>query len=832
MSAQSTHAASFRPSTDAGGPRKGSRGVPAEATEARPVILSSLAPGRTDRLNARMRSVRPSVCVERARIITGSYGATEGLPAVLRRAHALKAVLEQMTIFIEDDELIVGNHASRLRSTPLFPEFGSFSREELELMNVRHVDRLDIPDSDIDYLVNELYPRWEGKSTADISRSLLDPAITTVLDSQYRPFDPRSRAESGYGHYQPNIANIINNGFVSVAREAAAHLENLQSTDPDASEKRAFYEAMLIVVDGVTAFQNRFADLAEEMAARATSRARADELRLIAGNCRRVPLHPARTFFEAAQSYWFTLLIDYCSQNGGAISAGRFDQYMYPYLDADLRSGTIGEPEANTILQALWVKHMDLIKAKTYSSARNNGGFATTIGLTVGGVDADGHDAVNKLSYMCLDAEEAVFNSEPNVTIRVSRSTPDDFLDRVLGTLARKEGGKDPFFNDEVIVPALMADHNLSLAEARDWAIVGCVEPTGQGNTMGRTNSCYFNLAKCLELALNDGRCQVSGAQLGPRTGALKDMASFEELKEAYAKQVDYFVEMMVRSLNTMELLHARETPHVYSSMLIDGCLESGRDCTDRGALHESTGVNGVGLADVADSLGAIRSLVFNAGSLSPQDLLDALRADFSDHALLRQKCLNVPKYGNDDVEADELVGFVAHQYSESVRRHPNASGGRYFPGLFCLSSNTPLGRQVGALPSGRHAFQPLADGGISPKHGMDVNGPTAVFKSVASWNQAEAINGVCLNMKFLPTLLKKRPDRQKLIDAIRVYFSLGGMHVQFNIVSGETLRAAQERPEEYRSLVVRVAGYSAFFVELDREIQDELIARTVNDAA
>jgi pyruvate formate-lyase/glycerol dehydratase family glycyl radical enzyme len=796
------------------------------------VRLSSLAPERTDRLNHRIRSVRPSVCLERARIVTESYAQTEGQPPVLRRARALKAVLEQMTIFIEDDELIVGNHASRLRSTPLYPEFGSFSREELELMNVRQVDRLDISAADIDFLVNELYPRWAGKSTSDMARGLLDPAITAVLDSEYRPFDPRSRAESGYGHYLPDIANIIANGFESVAREASAHLDDPSGSDPDADAKRSFYEAVLVVVEGVKAFQNRFSDLAEGMAAREPGEVRADELRLIAENCRRVPLHPARTFFEAAQSYWFTLLIDYCSQNGGANSAGRLDQYMYPYLEADLRSGTLGEPEANTILQALWVKHMDLIKAKTYSSARNNGGFATTIGLSLGGVDADGHDAVNKLSYMCLDAEEAVFNSEPNVTIRVNPVTPDAFVDRVLEILARKEGGKDPFFNDQVIIPALMRDHGLTLTEARDWAIVGCVEPTGQGNTMGRTNSCYFNLAKCLELALNDGQCPVSGAQLGPKTGAFRDTASFEELKEAYSKQVDYFVEMMVCSLNTVELLHAREAPHIYCSLLIDGCLESGRDCTDHGALHDSTGVNGAGLADVADSLGVIRALVFDADAVGRAELLDALKADFGERALLRQKCLNVPKYGNDDPVADELVAFVAHQFSESVRRHTNAGGGHYFPGLFCLSSNTPLGRQVGALPSGRQAFQPLADGGISPKHGMDVNGPTAVFKSVASWNQAEAINGVCLNLKFLPSLLKDRSNRQKIVDAIRVYFGLGGMHVQFNVVSAETLRAAQERPEEYRSLVVRVAGYSAFFVELDREIQDELIARTSHEGA
>lgn len=793
------------------------------------VTLGILAPARTERLNHEMRSVRPSVCVERARIVTESYRETEGMPVVLRRAHALKALLEQMTIFIGADELIVGNHGSKLRSTPIFPEFGSLSRKELEYMPVRNVDTLDISEEEIDLLVDEIFPQWEGKSTSALSRHLLDPRIVKILDSDYRPFDPLSRASSGYGHYQPNIKNIIDNGFASVAEHAAGCLKDLDVTDPEFSDKRSLYLAVRVVVEGVEAFQNRFAALADDMADKESNEDRVHELRLIAENCRQVPFRPARNFFEAAQSYWFTLLIDYCAQNGGAISGGRFDQFMYPYFTRDVESGFMSRDEISTIIQALWVKHMDLIKAKSYSSARHNGGFATTIGLTLGGVDGEGRDAVNELSYLCLDAEEAVFNSEPNVCIRVSKETPNKFLDRVLELLANVEGGKDPFFNDERVIPALMADHGLSLEEARDWSVVGCVEPTGQGNTMARTNSGYFNLAKCLELALHNGRCPLSGEQLGPETGEFSEMTTFDELTAAYSTQVDYFVELMVSSLNTMEVLHARHAPHIYSSLLVDGCIESGRDCTNRGALYDATGVNGVGLADVADSLGTIKTLVFGEGRLTTAQLLTNLETNFED-LVVRERCLGVAKYGNDLSEADGMVAFVAHQYAQSLRRFRNAGGGKYIPGLFCLSSNTPLGHQVGALPSGRLAFEPLSDGGISPKHGMDVNGPTAVAKSVASWDQAEAINGVCLNVKFVPTLLRNPRDREKVVALIRGYFALGGIHIQFNVLSAQTLRDAQEHPEKHRGLVVRVAGYSAFFVELDRDIQNEIISRTVNE--
>jgi len=371
-----------------------------------------------------------------------------------------------------------------------------------------------------------------------------------------------------------------------------------------------------------------------------------------------------------------------------------------------------------------------------------------------------------------------------------------------------------------------MADHNLSLAEARDWAIVDCVEPTGQGNTMGRTNSCYFNLAKCLELALNDGRCQVSGAQLGPRTGALKDMASFEELKEAYAKQVDYFVEMMVRSLNTMELLHARETPHVYSSMLIDGCMESGRDCTDRGALHESTGVNGVGLADVADSLAALDEVVFRQKKYKMQEVLQALFTNFKKAPILRAELQKAPKFGNDNNLPDGYANLTAKIYHDALGKHKNIRGGAYVPGFYSVTCHVAFGKRTPALPSGRVAGEPLAPS-LGPSNGKDRLGPTALLNSVAKVDSRLAMNGYALNLRFDPETVAGEKGVNILSSLVKGFFSQGGMEMQLNVLDPEMMEDARRNPGKYPGLVVRVAGYCAYFDDLPDSTKAEIITRT-----
>lgn len=787
---------------------------------------------RTRLLNDAMRNVKPSICTERAVLVTESYKKTVGAPYILRRAHALRHVLENMTLFIDAEELIVGNHGSRPRSAPLFPEFGAFDKKELDMMPTRNVDTLQITEEDKALLLDEIYPWWKGQCTSDISKYYIDEDILEVLSSPYRVFDPISRTRSGYGHYIPNINTILTEGFKGIERRAKEYLERLDPFGPDTVEKKHFYQAILIIVDGIRSFMARYAALARKMAEEENDLRRKQELLLIAQNCDKVPYEPATSFYEALQSYWFTILIDYIAQNGSAISAGRFDEFMEPFYKKDIAAGILVREEARELLEALWVKHSDIIKAGTFSSARNNGGFATTINIVLSGIGRDGNALTSDFSYLCLDAESSVFNSEPNVSIRVHPKTPDRFIMRVLEILLEKEGGKLPLFNDAAIIPALIAD-GVTLEDARDYAIVGCVEPSPCGNTMGITNACYFNMAKCLELALNDGVCPISGKQMGPRTGNARAFTSFEQVKTAYETQIHYFTDMMVRSLNAIEKLQSDYTPHIFCSMLLDGCLESGKDCTAGGAKYNFIGVQGVGVADVGDSLTAIKKLVFDENEITMAELLDALRDNFESNPMMMHRLINgAPKYGNDIDEADEMVAYAGAQYCHCFDDKFDIRGGKYRPGLFCLSSNTPLGRQVGALPSGRLSGTPLADGGISPKHGMDVCGPTAAAKSVAKLDHSLAVNGVNFNLKFLPSIIKSEEDRAKLVDLITTYFSMGGFHIQFNILTPERLKDAQEHPERHRSLVVRVAGYSAFFVELDRDIQNEIISRTIQMGA
>jgi formate C-acetyltransferase len=782
---------------------------------------------RTKKLNEAMRGVKPSICTDRAKLVTACYKQYEGAPPVIKRALALKYILEKMVIFIDDEELIVGNHGSRPRSAPLFPEFGSFSKKELDLMPARNVDTLRISEEDKTCLLDEIYPYWKNRCTGDMVQYFVDDDIMEVLNSPYRVFDPLSRTRSGYGHYIPDIPAVLKKGFKGIEAEAKQRLAALDRLAGDYIEKAHFYRAVLIMAEGIKCFAERFSALARDMAEKEPGGRRKKELLLIAAACARVPYEPAASFFEACQSYWFTILIDYISQNGSAISGGRFDEYMAPFYFEDLNKNVLVREEAREILEALWVKHSDIIKAGTFNAARNNGGFATTINIVLSGIGRDGGDITSDFSFLCLDAESSVFNSEPNVSIRVHPKTPNNFLMRVLEILAEKEGGKLPMFNDTAIISGLTAD-GAALEDARDYALVGCVEPTPSGNTMGMTNACYFNLGKCLELALNDGVCMFSGQQMGPKTGKAETFKTFSEARRAYETQVEYFVNMMICSLNAIGRLQETYTPHVYCSMVLDGCLESGKDCCSGGTKYNYIGVQGVGIADVGDSLTAIKKLVFEEGQFTMAELLEGIKSNFEGNPGMRHTLINnAPKYGNDIDEADEMVAWAGEQYCRLVRAKKDHRGGAYRPGLFCLSSNTPLGRQVSALPSGRLSGTPLADGGISPKHGMDTCGPTAAAKSVAKLDHMLAVNGVNFNLKFLPAILKTEEDRQKLIDLIRSYFSMDAFHIQFNILTPEKLLDAKKHPEKHRSLVVRVAGYSAFFVELDGDIQDEIIART-----
>jgi formate C-acetyltransferase len=782
---------------------------------------------RTKRLNSRMRNQSPGVCTERARLVTESDKNTPGEPVMIKRATALNHILSNMSVYILDDELIVGHHASKLRYAPIFPEICSFSEKELDLFPVRKVDTLQISPEDKDYLLKEIFPYWEGKKLADLTAHYFPEDLRKELGHKNRIFNPISRTRSGYGHYVPDFPMVINEGFISIERRAKKALDELSDFDPCYSEKMHFYKSVIIICGGIKTFAERYSRLAVKMAEKENDPGRKQELELIASVCARVPYYPAENFHEALQSYFFTLLIDYIFQNGSAVSAGRFDQYMYSFYKKDVEEGILVKEEAQALLEALLVQHLDIIKAGAYESVRNNGGFATTIHMTLSGTDSNGNDATNDLTYLTLDADRCVFNSEPNIGIRISRNTPDDVIEKVLTNLVSLEGGKYPIFNDDGVIPALERD-GVTQSDARNYSVVGCVEPTPSGNTMGLTNSCFFNVAKCLELALNNGICMLTGEEMGVKTGDVSEMNNFDDVWNAFYLQLEYFCRRATLAMNIIVDSIARFAPHIYCSMITKDCMERGLDSAAGGARYNYVGIQGVGIIDTADSLSVLKQVVFEEKKKSLAEFRDILQKNYENEEVFRQYCINrVAKYGNDIDNADTMAVKVAESYCKTICRGKDFRGGMYRAGMYCLSSNTPIGRQTGALPSGRLAETPLGDGGISPKHGMDMCGPTAAAKSVAKIDHSLATNGVNFNQKYLTSLMRNKDNRTRLIQLIRTYFKMKGFQIQFNILSPETLKNAQAHPEAYRSLVVRVAGYSAFFVELDTEIQNEIISRT-----
>jgi len=767
------------------------------------------------------------MCIERARLLTESYRHTEAKPVILRQAKAFYHVLSEMTVFILDDELIVGHQTSKHRGVPVYPETDSrYLREEIDLFPIRDQDRLIVLEKDKKELLNEILPFWENRNTGDLVFERTPDETKKVWLHEHGIFHPELHVHGSYGHWIPDFKKILEEGMDHQIEVVTEKLRSLNPLDPLGLEKREFYESLLICCDAAILFANRYAQKAWELSKNESDLRRKKELELIATVCERVPAKPARTFHEALQAYWFTMLLCWISQSGTAISCGRFDQLMYPYFRRDIERGTITKDEAHELLEALWIKHTEIMRNYDCHCARYFAGWSVSVHMDVGGMDARGLDATNELTYMCMDAEEKVANTQPNFSLRVHDASPQDLLLRAIEVVRKVHTGKPAFFNDDAIVPALLSD-GVPLEGARDYGIIGCVEMVPQQGTCGITNAAMSNLAKALELALNDGKCRLCGQQYGPRTGDPRNFGTFAELLQAFEKQIAWYVAHMVQALNTIERVHSEICPQPFASLVTKGCVEKGQDFTRGGPVFNYTGPQGVGLADVADSLAAIRKFVFEEKTLSIEELLAVLDADFGENEPLRQVLLAAPKYGNDDDSVDDLARYVARVYCSEVSKYRNTRGGHYRPGMYAVSSNVPLGLNVGALPSGRKAKEPLADGGLSVKHGMDRHGPTAAVKSVAKVDHALSTNGTLLNQKFHPSALDSQEGREKLATLIRTYFALGGNHIQFNCIDADTLRDAKKHPEKYRSLVVRVAGYSAYFVDLDPGVQDDIIART-----
>ena len=824
---------------------------------------------RITRLVDHLYAKMPEIESYRAKLITESYKETEDQPIITRRAKAFAHILHNIPIIIRDEELIVGSNSIAPRGCQTFPEFSfQWLEDELDTVATRIADPFYISE-EAKADLREVHKYWKGKTTSELATAYMAPEAIRAID--HNIFTPGNYFYNGVGHVTVKYWEVLEIGYEGIMAKAQQELDKCQVGDGDYAERSRFLEAVILSCQAVIDYANRYAKLALEMAEKCTDPQRKAELLVIASNCSKVPAKGAANFWEACQSFWFVQQLLQMESSGHSISPGRFDQYMYPYYKKDIESGAITRTAAQELIDCIWVKLNDLNKCRDAASAEGFAGYSLFQNLIVGGQNKDGEDVTNDLSFMCIEASMHVHLPAPSLSIRVWNGSPHDLLIKAA-ELTRTGIGLPAYYNDEVIIPALQ-NRGLSLADAREYNIIGCVEPQKAGKTEGWHDAAFFNMCRPLELVFANGMDQ--GEMVGIPTGDVTKMDTFEEFYDAYKKQMEYCISLLVNADNAIDVAHAKRCPLPFLSSMIDDCIKSGKTVQEGGAVYNFTGPQGFGIANMADSLYAIRQLVYQEKKFTMEELKEALawnygkgldeqsvkeittgilremtesgaKVDSDTAAAVLKSVMNaqmspekmaryeeihnmiaeVPKFGNDIPEVDYFARDVAYTYTRPLQNFKNPRGGQYQAGLYPVSANVPLGGQTGATPDGRYAHTPVADG-VSPSAGKDVNGPTAAASSVAKLDHFIVSNGTLFNQKFHPSALSGREGLEKFVALIRSYFDQKGMHMQFNVVSGETLLDAQAHPENYKHLVVRVAGYSALFTTLSRSLQDDIIRRT-----
>jgi formate C-acetyltransferase len=730
-------------------------------------------------------------------------------------------LVRHMSIAIHPDELIVGNRSLLPRMGVIAPEGAvDWVDRELEILPTRAQDRFNVRPEQIRELREEIFPYWRGKTLEEVVATRLPGEVKAAVQGKAFSLNQTDHAQ---GHILPDVAGWLRLGVKGLREKVRAAQSR---TGVLTAEGQAFYDAALIALQAAQEFMARYADLAQLEADRAKDQARRQELGRIASICGWISENPPRNFWEALQSVWFLFVMLQIESNASSFSPGRFDQYMLPFLERDLTSGELTLCQAQELLEQLWLKFNAIVLLRSSASARYFAGFPIGFNVVTGGQLSDGSDATNLLSFMCLRAQADLGLPQPNLSIRIHQNSPQAFLMAATAVI-RRGSGMPQVFNDEVIIAAQI-NRGVAKEDARNYAVVGCVELSTPGKALGWSDAAMFNMTRILELTLFGGKDPHSGQQIGLDTPALDKVGSFEEFEAAYGRQLAHFVVLIVQGGDVVDSVHAEILPSPFLSLAIDDCIERGLDVTAGGAHYNFSGVQGVQVANVADSLAAVRQAVFEEKWLAAEELLVVLRTNYEGCEALRQRLANrLPKYGNDDDRVDRLAKKWADRYSELAAQYPTVRGGSYQPGFYTASAHVPMGANVGATPDGRRVGEPLADGGLSPSAGRDRRGPTAVLKSVSKINLELASNGTLLNIKFLPSFFKDGRALETFVALLRVFCRLKIPHVQFNVVSAAMLREAQANPEKYRHLVVRVAGYSAYFTELDVDLQNEIISRT-----
>jgi pyruvate formate-lyase/glycerol dehydratase family glycyl radical enzyme len=782
---------------------------------------------RVARLREQSLEARPTLSTERAELITEFYRQDLGpVSAPVRRALAFRYLMEHKTVYIGEGELIVGEKGPFPKAAPTYPELCCHSLEDLDILNSREKIPFIVTPQARQVYAEVIIPFWRGKSMRDlIFREMTDEWKAAYEAGIFTEF--MEQRAPGHTVLDDKIYRKGMRDFQEDIRRALANLDYLN--DPEAYDKQEELKAMLICADALIRFAERHAEKAEELAARESDPRRRAELRRIAEVCRRVPAYPPRDFWEAVQYYWFVHLGVTTELNTwDSFSPGRLDQHLYPFYRRGLEDGTLTREQAEELLQCLWIKFNNQpAPPKVGVTAAESATYTDFAQINLGGLREDGSDGVNELTYLILDVVEEMRLLQPSASVQVSKKSPDAFIKRAA-RIIRTGFGQPSVFNADLVVQELLRQGK-SLADARNGGTSGCVE-TGAFGKESYILTGYMNLPKILEITLNNGVDPRTGRRIGLETGDPRDFASFDELFAAFERQLRYFVDVKVRGNNVIERLYARHMPAPFLSILIDDCIAKGKDYHDGGARYNTTYIQGVGLGSITDALTAIRYHVFDQRTVSMDELLTALRSDFAGYESLRQTLLHrTPKYGNDDDYADGVMRAVFEAYFQAVDGRPNTKGGRYHINLLPTTVHVYFGSVTGATPDGRKAGMPLSEG-ISPVQGADRRGPTAVLKSAAKMDHART-GGTLLNQKFNPSLLRTEEGLDKFVQLIRTYFRLDGHHIQFNVVDAATLRAAQEHPEQYRSLIVRVAGYSDYFCDLTKALQDEIIARTEHES-
>ncbi|WP_312700278.1 formate C-acetyltransferase/glycerol dehydratase family glycyl radical enzyme [Sedimentibacter sp.] len=783
---------------------------------------------RIEKIRQNYINSKPAVSYERARIWTESHKRTEGEAVPIRRAKAFKDTCEQLEVQIFDGELIVGATGEFRKCGILTPEFSwTWVDREMDNFDKRVQDPYIMTDEQRAFVRENIFPYWKGKSLEEMFLAQL-PKETAKVAVDTGIVDNDSKWRQAVGEITPDYQDVLfKKGFGGIINEAKEHISRLNDITAENIKKKEFYESVILTSEGIITLAHRYSEKAEKMARDEKDETRKNELLKIAEICGRIPENPPTTFYEAIQFVWFTQVGGILSENPLALNVGRFDQFMYPYYKNDIEKEDMTNDEAQELIEALWLKLSEWVWTISANTAEFFAGYNQFQNLTVGGKTRDGRDATNELSYMALKATENVKTHQPGLSVRIHQDCPGDFLDAVTHLVSKGTGF--PAIHSDQAGYQMLINAGYKPEDARDWNNCGCVVPHFR-KTGEWTSAVNINFTAALEYALNQGYSRITKEKIGLDEKDPKAFESYKEVEEAFYRQFDNLIRHSVISTLHAQRLHKELVPRPFLSSCIENCLDEGADLVDAGAKYNLGPVlTGIGLAVTSNSLAVIKKLVFEEKSVSMEKLTEAINADWEGYEELRQMALKVPKYGNDDDYVDDIAIRMANYYYDESRKHKDINGNNFITAFMGISNYLPTGKVVGATPCGRRAGEPLSEG-VSPFAGSDTSTPLAAMRSAAKLNQDVHSGGTLLNLRLNENLVKTKRGQRNLGNIIQTFFSLGAFHVQFNTISTETLRRAQQNPENYKDLLVRVAGYSTQFVNLSRSMQDAIIARTAHE--